>query len=290
MLHNVHRGTFRRSPLHTVFDFRAHSHMGLLLLRHNLRLGSRIQRYLFHHSANLGYTLGTAVAGQLSPCMPFGDGNIIKSIASGGSLDALNNLTSVISSMGAFNNTQIQGYISGNLTIFVNTVSSWCKGQISDLDSTNYAILENLATPSSGSWTGCTNFSSDSWIPSNNPNTSISTYIGCKITSSNKGDLTTCTSTLGNNGGNTCGGCMDTTLLQTTVGSGPTLQGLLDTRYSSACTFNSKMANVWTNYYVVKNGKLGPNDAVGTTTSVLGRTLTAQAKIINGTTGSSGVF
>ena len=72
--------------------------------------------------------LGTSVTNQLKVCMPFGNGRIIDSLTSGGAMDALNNLTSVINVMGDFNNTQTQGYISGNLTDFMNTVSTWCKG------------------------------------------------------------------------------------------------------------------------------------------------------------------
>jgi len=165
-------------------------------------------------TANLGNALGFSVATQLSPCMPFSDGNIINSIATGGSLNALNNLTSVISTMGSFNNTQIQAWISGNLTTFVATVSSWCKGQISDLDTTNYNILVNLANPSYSSWTSCNApFSTDSWVPSNSPNTTISPYISCQATSGNNGNTTTCTAALANSGSNTCGGCMDSTML-----------------------------------------------------------------------------
>jgi hypothetical protein len=165
--------------------------------------------------------LGTSVANQLLPCIPGGDGNIINSIASGDSQAALNNLTSVINTMGTFNSTEIQGWISGNLTIFVDTVASWCKGEIPDLDTTNINILVNLATPSSASWTSCNApFSSESWIPSTKPNTTISTVLTCKVSSANKGDDVTCTNSgtnLINNGGNVCGGCMDSTKLQTIV-------------------------------------------------------------------------
>jgi len=237
---------------------------------------------------NLGNPLGTSVANQLAPCMPNGTGNIINSLASGTSLDSLNNLTSVISTMGSFNNTQIQSWISGNLTTFVNTVSSWCKGQISDLDSTNYNNLLNIANQSSSSWTSCNSpFSTDSWVPSNSPNTTISPYISCQSTSGNKGDTSTCTNTLTNSGSSTCGGCMDSTMLQTIINNNSTLSGLLNTRYGSSCTFNTKLSNIWNNYYLVKNPLLGPADT-GSTATVLGRTLTAQANIIS--TGSGGVF
>jgi len=224
--------------------------------------------------------------------MPFGDGNIIKSIASGNSLDALNNLTSVITTMGSFNNSQIQGWILGNLTTFVNTVSSWCKGQIVDIDpsNSNYNTLVNLANPSYSSWSSCNSpFSTDSWVPSNSPNTSVSTYISCKATSGNKGDTTTCTSALANNGSNTCGGCMDSTMLETII-TPANIQAQLNSRYGSSCGFNTPMKNVWTNYYDVKNTKLGPSATTGGSSSVLARTLYAQTTITNNANNSQGVF
>lgn len=42
---------------------------------------------------------------MLSPCMPFGDGNIINSLVSGSAMDSLNNLTSVIDKLGSYNST-----------------------------------------------------------------------------------------------------------------------------------------------------------------------------------------
>jgi hypothetical protein len=55
-------------------------------------------------TTNLGTPLGSAVAGQLAPCMPFGNGNIINSIG-GSATNTLNNLTSVINTMGSWNAT-----------------------------------------------------------------------------------------------------------------------------------------------------------------------------------------
>ena len=99
-------------------------------------------------------------------------------------------------------------------------------------------MLSNLA--SSGNWASCNAaFSADSWVPSNNQDTSYSTYIACTVSSGNVGDKTTCTSTLTDNGGNTCAGCMDSTFLMTYYTAAGTLTTDLNTRYSATCTFNA---------------------------------------------------
>ena len=79
-------------------------------------------------NANLQTALGATTASQLEVCMPFSHGRIIDSVTSGSSMNALNNLTSIINIMGAWNNTQSQSYIGGNLTSFMNTVGTWCRG------------------------------------------------------------------------------------------------------------------------------------------------------------------
>lgn len=129
-----------------------------------------------------------------------------------------------------------------------------------------------LANPSTNYGTGCNaQLSSDSWIPSNNQDTTKSTYIACVGGFSDVGDKTTCTSTLTNNGGNTCAGCMDSTLLMDyypNVGDSATLTTDLNSRYLSggSCAFNTQLHNIWTHYYQKKNSKLGPGDTAGTTT------------------------
>ena len=48
--------------------------------------------YFFSYSANINVAL--------DPCMPFGNGRIVDSIASGASMTALNSLTDIISLLG----------------------------------------------------------------------------------------------------------------------------------------------------------------------------------------------
>ena len=132
-----------------------------------------------------------------------------------------------------------QGWINGNMTIFINTVRDYSKGKILDLDTTGFNTLNTISSPSS--WTGCNAaFNADSWIPANSPNTSYS-YIASKVTSANVGDTTTCTTGLANNGANTCAGSMDSTLLTNAQANAAGFKANLDTRYTSSCTFNAKM-------------------------------------------------
>ena len=231
-------------------------------------------------TANLQTALGASVANQLKVCMPFGHGRIIDSIASGSSMNALNNLTGVINGLGAWNNTQSQADITTSLNAFINTVGTWCRGEVVDLDSTEYSTLVNIANPNYASWTSCgAPFSSDSWVPSNSQNSSYSP-IACQSSSGNVGDTTTCTATLANNGANTCGGCMDSTLLATSITTA-NINTHLNSRYGGTCGFNTPMTNIWTNYYTVKNTALGPTDTAGSGSGVYRRALDVQATTIN---------
>jgi hypothetical protein len=85
--------------------------------------------------------------------MPFGDGNIINSIASGTSLTALSSVKDIFTTMGTFNSTQLQGWISGSFTTFEITVNNWCYGQILDIDTAGFQILKDLSDPSL--YSGC---------------------------------------------------------------------------------------------------------------------------------------
>ena len=177
------------------------------------------------------------------------------------------------------------------MSTFITSVRQYCNGEVSDLDSTNNNILSLMASPNTNYGTGCNaKLSGDSWVPSNNQDTSVSTYIACTATSGDVGDATTCTAAFGDSGG-TCAGCMDTTILMDAyypnTGDAATLTTNLNSEYGAGCAFNTQLSNVWSRYYQVKNAKLGPSDTAGTTT-VLARSEQAVADV-NGT-GASTVF
>lgn len=144
--------------------------------------------------------------------MPFGDGNIVNTVA-GSAANGINNLTSVISSLNTFSNATLESYISGNLSALMISANYYANGDISDLDTTNNNILAGFSDPSNTTNNAtCTSFT-DSWVPSNNQISSYSTAIPCKSTAGTTGSLSNCNSNFGPSG--VCQGCMDTTQLLT---------------------------------------------------------------------------
>lgn len=208
---------------------------------------------------------------QISVCMPYGDGNIVNKVA-GSASAGINNLTSVISSLNTFNNATLENYIAGNLSALYSACKSYANGDISDLDSTNNNILAGLSDPSnSTNNAGCNAaFSSDSWVPSNNQDTSYSTAISCKV-SSGSGALSNCDTNFATVG-TACQGCMDSTQLLTYPTSGADLVTKLNSRYTAGCAFNALLGNVWDNYYDIKYTNLGyPTAKVQVSTTVMYR-------------------
>jgi hypothetical protein len=91
--------------------------------------------------------------------------------------------------------------------------NAYANGDISDLDTANNNILAGFSNPNNSAIkTGCTGFT-DSWVPSNNQNTSYSTAISCQSNTGTTGQLSNCNANFGPNG--VCQGCMDTTQLLT---------------------------------------------------------------------------
>lgn len=222
--------------------------------------------------------------------MPYGNGIIVDKVA-GTAAAGINNLTSVISSLKTFNNATLQSYITGNLTALYSGCKSYANSDISDLDTTNNNFLAGLSDPTNttGS-TGCNAaFSSDSWVPSNNQDSSYSTAISCKVSSGSSGALSNCDTNFATVG-SACQGCMDSTQLLTYASSGANLVSKLDSRYTASCAFNALLGNVWTNYYSIKYTNLGfPTAKVQVVGSVMYR-VQQLIPTINDTTSASSVF
>lgn len=228
---------------------------------------------------------------QISVCMPYGDGIIVNKVA-GTAAAGINNLTSVISSLKDFNNATLQSYITGNLTALYSACKSYANGDISDLDTTNNNILAGLSDPTNTTGNaGCNAaFSSDSWVPSNNQDSSYSTAISCKVSNGNSGALSNCDNTFATVGGSTCQGCMDSTQLLTYASSGANLVTKLDSRYTASCAFNALLGNVWDNYYTIKYTNLGfPTAKVQVAGTVMYR-VQQLIPTINDTTVATSVF
>jgi hypothetical protein len=193
---------------------------------------------------------------QISVCMPFGDGRIVSTIA-GSAANGLNNLTNVITGISSFDNVTFQTYITGNLSALVTTANAYANSDISDLDATNSNILAGLSDPANTTNNiNCnSSFTSDSWVPSNNQNTSYSTAVSCKVTSANTGSISTCSATLTPT--TTCKGCMDTTQLLSQITSSTNVASAIQGKYGSSCAFGTILSNTWTNYFNKKYTALG---------------------------------
>ena len=171
--------------------------------------------------------------------------------------------------------------MNNSMTSAVNIVNSFALSEIPDVtDSSTLTILEGLASPTSGTWSGCNSaLSSDSWVPSVNQNSSDLT-INCTATNGNSGTSSTCSSGVSTTSSG-CNGCMDSgQVLNHYLTGGHVLLTDLTSRYGSSCTFNSELNNVWTNYYKVKEIALGPTvGGVASSTGVLPRTVQVQTDL-----------
>lgn len=123
------------------------------------------------------------------------------------------------------------------LGVFMDQTRNWCRGEIIDLDSYNFDILQKVANPTYETWKDCAGtFRNDSWVPAyvQNPTFPI---ISCEVPSGNVGNIHSCTATLEGNQSATCGGCMDSTSLSNLITTSTDLTSQLSNRYSPLCTF-----------------------------------------------------
>lgn len=162
----------------------------------------------------------------------------------------------------------------------------YASGDVTDLDSTNAAILNTISNPTNNN-AGCNAaFSADSWVPSNNQNT-----VSCKVSSGHLAGSTDCSSSIT---GTNCYGCIDSSQVlasfYATGNPATTLLNDLNSRYNS-CAFNLVLDNIWTNYYSVRYTKIGVPMALAVSGSA---DLTARIKQattqINDTTVAASVF
>ena len=216
--------------------------------------------------------------------MPLGDGNIVNTVGDSVTTD-LNSLTNVITSLSTFNNATLQSYISSNLSALWTNTSYYANGDISDLDTTNNNILASYSySTNTTNNASCTGFT-DSWVPSNNQQTSYSTTIPCQSTSGNTGSLSTCDASFAPSG--TCKGCMDTTQLLTQHANAAAVVTAVKSKYGASCAFATILGNTWTNYFTKKYTSLGfPAVKTQVSGSVMYRIQQAQAQINTTTAGS----
>lgn len=153
-------------------------------------------------------------------------------------------------------------------------------------DPASLTVLGSLAVPGTVS-TGCNaNLAGDSWVPSNGQLPQSSHIINCTVSSGNTGTATTCSSGLTSTAGG-CSGCMDSSeTLFRYMNTANSIPGDLATRYGSSCTFNTRLNNVWNNYYKLKTTALGPTISGTASTSGVyprGKTVESDITTLNST-------
>lgn len=137
-------------------------------------------------------------------------------------------------------NTTLPNYLNSN-TIDITDSNS--------IDSLNYiADSKNYVCTDSG-------FTFDSWIPTINQTNNA---IPCKSPSGMpNSDNQTCKSTTDfNSGGTGCQGCMGTYSLLYNAISQANVISILQGRYPNCSNFNTQLANIWQNYYLIKKNTL----------------------------------
>lgn len=137
--------------------------------------------------------------------MPFGDGGIIAKLTSNtGASDGLNSLSDMIKQFDKFDPVTLKADIDANFTNLQTATTNVIDGINTDLDTTNYNLLEKMSYPSNTTLKNLCNpaFDSDSWVPSNSQ-TAISCKVSNSIGSGNLANCPTITNPL-------CKGCMDT--------------------------------------------------------------------------------
>lgn len=175
----------------------------------------------------------------------------------GGTVNALGNLTSSLTTINTFNISKQSSNVladSSSLTSYIGYYQNGVINDLSDTASTN--ILVSLSKQAN--YPGCTGiFTTDSWIPSY---AQSPTYAGCQISGGNNATNTQCGGANFAAGSGGCTGCMDTTSILNTVTytSKANVLTALNNRYTAGgcSTFNNEMANTWNNYYRIKSNAI----------------------------------
>lgn len=170
--------------------------------------------------------------------MPFGNGDILSKIGIS-AVAGINNLTAVIDELNQFDVNMYRKQIEGNFTIGLSYIREFTSSRIIDVtDSSSLSILSKISKPSLAGYQGCNaNLDSDSWVPSDYPNSQYPVII-CTSRSGGVGNETTCPNGIAEVG--QCGGCMDSAQILNYYQRNPTsdLNADLASRYGGGCTLN----------------------------------------------------
>ena len=220
----------------------------------------QLQLYIYHNIANFGNLIAdSTIRSYVSTCLASSSGDLIAAFG-GGTVNALQNLSSSLTGVEAFNTTYQSNLVQADLTNLSTYVGNYQSGVLNDIsDSASISIISQLSQASS--YSGCTtpSFAADSWIPSTQQNP---VYTACQISGGNNATSTVCGGANFAAASGGCAGCMDTTnILNTaTYSTKASVLTALNNRYSAGgcSTFNNEMANTWENYYKIKSDAFTP--------------------------------
>ncbi len=210
--------------------------------------------------------------GYISTCLPSSSGDLVTALG-GGAVNAIQNLSSTLTSISAFNSTSLASIVQSARSTMVTMIDNYKLGYLNDItDTTSINYLTQVSNHSNYAACATPAFATDSWIPSTQENP---VYIACQISNGNNATNTECSGG-GNFAGATggCSGCMDTTSIFNTgsYASKAAVLTALNNRYSNGgcSTFNTDLSNIWANYYLLKSNAYSPvsTRAATATTSI----------------------
>jgi hypothetical protein len=189
-------------------------------------------------------------------CLKGQGGDILGKLSGAQSRNYLKTLQYVMTNITSFNGGSLNAQINSAYAPLQQSLANYASASTTDVS--DPAAIQELRYVATASNFNCSsaNFQFDSWVPS------IRQTDGLVPCTSPPGmpssDNATCTSpadfatpTL------SCEGCMGTFSLLYNATSQAAASSMLNGRYAGCSSFNSQLANIWQNYYLIKKNVLG---------------------------------
>jgi hypothetical protein len=196
------------------------------------------------------------VASQYSVCLQGQDGDILSKLSGSQNRNYLNNLQYVMENVTSFNGGALSNQINASYVPLQQSLSNYASANTIDI--ADSASIDELKFISNAANFDCPsgNFRFDSWIPSiRQTDNSVPCNSPSGMPSS---DNATCTNSANFNTPTlSCQGCMATFSLLYNATSQAEANAILSNRYVGCSTFNTQLANIWQNYYLIKKNTLG---------------------------------
>lgn len=200
--------------------------------------------------------IDSTVASQYSVCLKGQSGDILGKMSGAQNRNYLSALQYVMGNITSFNATSLNSRINSAYAPLQTTLANYASAATTDLsDPAAIQELKYVSTPSNFNCSSA-NFQLDSWIPSIHQTDSA---VPCNSPPGMpSSDNSTCTSSTDFNSASlSCSGCIGTFSLLYNASSQAAAAAILDARYAGCSSFNSQLANIWQNYYLIKKNVLG---------------------------------